>query len=197
MAWEDKAHRPLDGHRKVIIEHTLHILFLPGIHHDDVDQRFPTEPSNSLVNPTHDYPTFPPCPPPSSPWLPIPGTSHSVPSPFHFKLHIVTRLSFNEQGLVTHHRDIWDVRDVLGLMPGASLAQWIGTRITASGLSYVSRIWSRGGSKDFTTRSADTAEHHAKPLDPDNRTKYPTELEESTTKTSEYKHMNIWDSVWP
>lgn len=29
----------------------------------------------------------------------------------------------------------------MGLVPGVSLAQWIGTRLTARGLSYVSRAW--------------------------------------------------------
>jgi len=77
---------------------------------------------------------------PISPALPIPGTSLTVPSPLHFKLRIITRLSFNEQGLVTHHRDIWDVKDVIGLVPGVSLAQWIGTRLAAVGLSYAAKF---------------------------------------------------------
>ncbi|EAU84191.2 hypothetical protein CC1G_08121 [Coprinopsis cinerea okayama7 len=74
------------------------------------------------------------------PSVPIPGTSISVPSPLHSQLRIITRLTFNEQGLITHHRDIWDVKDVMGLVPGVSLAQWIGTRLAANGLSYLSRF---------------------------------------------------------
>lgn len=31
----------------------------------------------------------------------------------------------------------------MGLVPGVSLAQWIGTRLTARGLSYASRVWLR------------------------------------------------------
>lgn len=84
------------------------------------------------------------------PSLPIPGTSLSVPSPLHSTLRIITRLSFNELGLVTHHRDVWDVKDVMGLVPGVSLAQWIGTRISAAGLSYVSRLLP--GRKTFEQR---------------------------------------------
>ena len=52
----------------------------------------------------------------------------------------MTRLSFNEQGRITHHRDFWDVKDVLGLVPGVGLAQWISSRLVAQGLSMISRF---------------------------------------------------------
>ena len=130
-----------DGHRKAIVEHTLNILLLPGIHREGLHSISPS--TDSLVNnqgsplpPSHFQPFL-------SPSLPIPGTSLALPSPLHFKLRIVTRLCFNEQGLVTHHRDVWDIKDVMGLLPGVSLAQWIGTRIAARGLSYVSNLLSR------------------------------------------------------
>jgi len=181
-----------DGHRKAIVEHTLHILLLPGIHLDGMDQSFSIEPSDLHVTPTHDCP---PHPPTSPPWLPIPGTSLSVPSPLHFKLHVVTRLSFNEQGLVTHHRDIWDVRDVLGLMPGVSLAQWIGTRVAAAGLSYASRMWSSDYTSSSTARPADSAQYPSKPLATENGVNYSKELEINTTKASEYEHLDIWNNV--
>lgn len=32
----------------------------------------------------------------------------------------------------------------MGLLPGVSLAQWIGTRLTAAGLSYLSRFLGKG-----------------------------------------------------
>ena len=118
----------IDGHRKIVVEHTLNILLLPSIHCEGDLGRCP--PSNS--GPSNQ--------PFVLPSLPIPGTSLSVPSPLHLKLHIVSRLLFNEQGLVTHHRDIWDVKDVVGLVPGASLAQWVGTRLAASGISFASRF---------------------------------------------------------
>ncbi|KAF8914318.1 hypothetical protein CPB84DRAFT_1669087 [Gymnopilus junonius] len=130
-----------DGHRKAIVEHTFNILLLPGIHCEGLHSTNPS--SDSLVNnhgsplsPSHFQPFL-------SPSLPIPGTSLALPSPLHFKLRIVTRLCFNEQGLVTHHRDVWDIKDVMGLLPGVSLAQWIGTRIAARGLSYVSKLLSK------------------------------------------------------
>ncbi|TFK25981.1 hypothetical protein FA15DRAFT_667978 [Coprinopsis marcescibilis] len=127
-----------DGHRKAIVEHTLHILLLPGIHCEGPTSHSTN--SSDLVSLPH-TPTLPtPTPPFVIPSLPVPGTSLSVPSPLHSQLRIITRLSFNEQGLVTHHRDIWDVKDVIGLVPGMSLAQWIGTRLAATGLSYMSRF---------------------------------------------------------
>jgi len=79
---------------------------------------------------------------PASPSLQIPGTALTLPSPFHFQLHVVTRLCFNEQGRVTQHRDFWDVKDVIGLVPGVSLAQWIGTRLAAKGISCMSNLLS-------------------------------------------------------
>ncbi|KAF9478674.1 hypothetical protein BDN70DRAFT_933202 [Pholiota conissans] len=126
-----------DGHRKAIVEHTLNILLLPGIHCEGTISHRAQASTESLVN-VHGFP-MPHIHPFTSPSLPIPGTSLSFPSPLHSKLRIITRLSFNEQGLVTHHRDIWDIKDVVGLVPGVSLAQWIGTRVAAVGLSYISR----------------------------------------------------------
>ncbi|KAJ3891713.1 hypothetical protein GG344DRAFT_88109 [Lentinula edodes] len=121
-----------DGHRKTIVEHTLNVLVFPNIH---------TDSGTPAPRFSHSTESAPPTPgsqiPPSHPIhpsLPIPGTSLTVPSPFHLKLRIITRFSFNEQGRITHHRDFWDVKDVMGLVPGVSLAQWIGTRLTARGL---------------------------------------------------------------
>lgn len=73
----------------------------------------------------------------------------NLPSPMHFQLRVLTRLSMNEQGRITHHRDFWDVKDLLGLVPGASLAQWLTTRITGYSLSMLGRIgmWVFGGSR--------------------------------------------------
>lgn len=130
-----------DGHRKAIVEHTLNVLLLPGIHRDGITPHRIGASSESLFT-NEDSPISHShfrCPP-ISPALPIPGTSLTVPSPLHFTLRIITRLSFNEQGLVTHHRDIWDVKDVIGLVPGVSLAQWIGTRLAAVGLSYAAKF---------------------------------------------------------
>ncbi|KAF8827219.1 hypothetical protein HHX47_DHR5000556 [Lentinula edodes] len=128
-----------NGHRKTIVEHTLNVLVFPSIHSDS------GTPAARFSHSTESAPPTPGSQIPSShpihPSLPIPGTSLTVPSPFHLKLRIITRFSFNEQGRITHHRDFWDVKDVMGLVPGVSLAQWIGTRLTARGLSYASRAW--------------------------------------------------------
>ena len=140
-----------DGHRRAIIEHNLNILLLPGIHVDShTHGRF--QPSTeSLISASSHSP-----PHPNSPSLPVPGTSLSVPSPFHFKLHIITRLSFNEQGRITHHRDYWDVKDVMGLVPGVSLAHWISSRIAAKGLTYAARFL-RGERSQLTETSVNSS----------------------------------------
>ncbi|KAJ7865692.1 hypothetical protein B0H13DRAFT_2067523 [Mycena leptocephala] len=138
-----------DGHRKTIVEHTLNILVLPGIHREGNYRAQPS--SDSLIaNSAASYGLSHP----NSPGLPIPGTSLTVPSPFHFQLHIITRLSFNEQGRITHHRDFWDVKDVMGLVPGASLAQWIGTRLAAKGLTYVASLWHTPSTTNAAERAA-------------------------------------------
>ncbi|KAJ6615605.1 hypothetical protein B0H10DRAFT_1801126 [Mycena sp. CBHHK59/15] len=136
---ENESFAP-DGHRKTIVEHTLNILVLPGIHRD-TNYRAP--PPFDLLVTNSPAPFQAPVAHPSSPGLPIPGTSLTVPSPFHFKLHIITRLAFNEQGRITHHRDFWDIKDVMGLVPGVSLAQWIATRLAAMGLSYAASLLRR------------------------------------------------------
>ncbi|KAJ7102673.1 hypothetical protein C8R43DRAFT_1166438, partial [Mycena crocata] len=145
-----------DGHRKTIVEHTLNILVLPGIHRDS---HYRTQSaSDSLITQSvlsqiasH----------PNAPGLPIPGTSLTVPSPFHFQLHIITRLSFNEQGRITNHRDFWDVKDVFGLVPGVSLAQWIGTRLAAKGLTYAASFWARPNVNLAEQAAQPTSEHDA------------------------------------
>ncbi|KAF5392971.1 hypothetical protein D9757_001137 [Collybiopsis confluens] len=144
-----------DGHRKTIVEHTLNVLVFPDVH---TDTGAPVRFNRS----TESFSSPPPTPAsqilPSRamhPSLPIPGTSLTVPSPFHLKLRIITRFSFNEQGRITHHRDFWDVKDVMGLVPGVSLAQWIGTRIAARGLSYASRVWLKGSSSNSQISETD------------------------------------------
>ncbi|KAJ7265439.1 hypothetical protein B0H12DRAFT_1100752 [Mycena haematopus] len=138
-----------DGQKKTIVEHTLNILVLPGIHRDS-NHRAHLSSDSLIPASTAAHGVSHPC----APGLPILGTSLTVPSPFHFKLHIITRLSFNEQGRITHHRDFWDVKDVMGLVPGASFAQWIGTRLAAKGLTYVSSFWHTPSRTNSTERAA-------------------------------------------
>lgn len=51
----------------------------------------------------------------------------------------MTRLCFNEQGQITYHRDIWDFRDVVQLIPGVRMVLWIMARAGAWGLSWISQ----------------------------------------------------------
>jgi len=133
-----------DGHRRSIVEHTVNILFLPGLHSDGTRNRRSASTSSLIPEPTStslllgtQYPAHHP----SEPRIYIPGTNMGLRSPFHLQLHILTRLSFNEQGRITHHRDIWDVKDVLGLVPGISLAQWMGARLAAATLTVAARVF--------------------------------------------------------
>ena len=60
---------------------------------------------------------------------------------------------------MTYHRDIWDVKDFIGLLPGMTLAQWLGTRIAAVGLSYLSKFLpNNDGSKCSGDRSLEVAD---------------------------------------
>ena len=142
-----------DGHHKNVVEHTLNILFLPGIHRDRYTLDTPNydndSQSNLSISTRSSTPMLSAHPQAdlAEPGLVIPGTNLSLPSPFHIKLHVITRLSFNEQGLITHHRDFWDVKDLMGLVPGAALAQWIGARLAAHGISLATRLFLGGSTK--------------------------------------------------
>ncbi|KAF8605296.1 hypothetical protein BDV93DRAFT_521631 [Ceratobasidium sp. AG-I] len=79
-----------DGHRKSIVEHTIHFRLLGG----------------------------------------------SV----HRRVRVHTILSFNEQGRITHHQDVCDLRELLYLIPGGHALQSLTTRFTAIGLAGLSRL---------------------------------------------------------
>lgn len=77
---------------------------------------------------------------------------------------------FNEQGKITRHRDFWDVKDLLGLVPGVSLAQWIGTRLAGTGLSYLLRCWQTASSRqqeEDDSHTQSSASDYAAPVDTD------------------------------
>lgn len=79
-----------DGHRKSIVEHTIHFHLLGG------------------------------------------SLRRSV------RVHTI--LSFNEQGRITHHQDICDLRELLYLIPGGHAVQSVTTRFAAIGLAGLSRL---------------------------------------------------------
>ncbi|KAF9025894.1 hypothetical protein BDZ89DRAFT_988280 [Hymenopellis radicata] len=150
-AWNDvgtvSEHESFDGQKQAIVEHTLNLLFLPEIHIDGnptAALSFPAVRRRSrhhhIIGAHHNELMASPNYHPGCPSIAVPGTSFMFPSPFHFKLHIITRLSFNEQGRITEHRDYWDVKDLMGLCPVLPFAQWIGSRVAALGLSYAYRL---------------------------------------------------------
>lgn len=89
-----------------MVEHTLHILILPGLHSatSSPSSPLPAADSDSTVSLLSDTA--------HSRALHFQHSSLSFwpPSPFHLKLPIITRLSFNDAGKITHHRDFWDVK---------------------------------------------------------------------------------------
>ncbi|KDQ64188.1 hypothetical protein JAAARDRAFT_27813 [Jaapia argillacea MUCL 33604] len=136
-----------DGHRRCMVEHTLNVLFLPGLHSDGhfshAGRFFPNPATPTQGTPAAELSIYTPhesASHPLDPAIPVPFLNFLLPSPLHLQLHVITRLSFNESGRVTHHRDFWDLKDVVGLVPGGTLAQWIGARVAATGLSIVSRM---------------------------------------------------------
>lgn len=118
----------------------MNVLLFPDLHASDS-----TLDAVSVVS-------LPPTPKPTLS-LPLPGLGR-LPSPFHFQLHVITRLSFNEHGRITRHRDFVDTRDLLSLLPGAKLVQWAGTRVVARGLS--AAAWVLGRRRHNQSRDKET-----------------------------------------
>ncbi|KAI0005121.1 hypothetical protein BJV74DRAFT_881014 [Russula compacta] len=139
-----------DGHRRCIVEHTLNILLLPGLHaerylgHMNAAQPYALTSEAQRNSPSRSlHVSFSSVSGPQQPSLPtlmVPGIGVSLPSPLHLQLHVFTRLSFNEQGRIIHHRDVWDLKDLVGLIPGGMLSQWVASRLAARALSAISRL---------------------------------------------------------
>jgi hypothetical protein len=139
-----------DGHRRCIVEHTLNILLLPGLHAErhlgHMNAAHPyalTSDAQRNASSRSLHVSFSSVGGPQQPSLPtltVPGIGVALPSPLHLQLHVFTRLSFNEQGRIIHHRDVWDMKDLVGLVPGGMLSQWVASRLAARALSAVSRL---------------------------------------------------------
>ncbi|KAH9948804.1 hypothetical protein B0H21DRAFT_777694 [Amylocystis lapponica] len=119
-----------DGHRRTIVEHTVHILILPDLYSSTSSS---TAISHPLPSGTSDFSVA--VPSLTTPHRQYTSTGSSgPPSLLHLRLPIITRLSFNDAGRIIHHRDFWDIKDVLSLLPGMTLAQWVTSRIVAQGI---------------------------------------------------------------
>lgn len=135
-----------DGHQRCIVEHTLNILLFPGLHERYLGHMNAAQPyvftSDAQRNPATRslHLSISSIGGPSLPTLTVPGIGLPFPSPLHLKLHVFTRLSFNEQGRIIHHRDLWDLKDLVGLIPGGMLSQWVASRLAARVLSAISRL---------------------------------------------------------
>ena len=157
------------------MEHTLHIVILPGIH-SGVYQPTPyhgaiAERTLSVSSMTSGPTTL--------------GLDLSLPSPLHLRLPIISRLSFNESGKITHHRDFWDLKvrqitcfsphrlnlsarrlqDCIGLIPGMTIAQWISGRLFAQSIRGLLWLGSSLLSSPSETRAAHGHKGHRFPHD--------------------------------
>jgi hypothetical protein len=153
-----------DGHRRCIVEHTLNILLLPGLHAERYlghmnaahPHAFTSEAQRNTASRSLHL-SFSSVSGPHQPTLPtltVPGIGVALPSPFHLQLHVFTRLSFNEQGRIIHHRDVWDLKDIVGLLPGGMLSQWVASRLVARALSADLLSWSVGIRRRETWRGS-------------------------------------------
>lgn len=134
-----------DDNRISIIEHTMHIVLLPQWHTmatSGADAQ-PASPTLDVVSTASLHSSLlTASQQPAQPKLSLAGGRLQLPSPLHFKLRVTTRLSFNEAGRITRHRDSWDVRDFIALVPGMGAAQAVTTRLAAFALS--TAAWALG-----------------------------------------------------
>jgi len=149
-----------DGHRKVIIEHTVYLLFFPDFlapesiptHSDPLRFSTNTSPYTSLTpTPGDTTPTSYQNPSSSLSLYSHANNHHHYTSQKHtlsstartllslcrrVALPVHTRLMFNDSGRVVHHQDVWDVKDIMRIMiPGMGAMQWVGSRLLANALS--------------------------------------------------------------
>lgn len=121
-----------------MVDHVVHILFLPGLHKMRTRQRDKWASTSSLESMHHGgsgrslHPTLPLFP------------SLFEGSPLHLEVRVLSRLSFNESGRVAHHRDFVDIKELLSLIPGFATIQWLGSRTSARVLSWMSFLIGKG-----------------------------------------------------
>ena len=127
------------------MEHTLNILLLPGLHAErylgHMNAAHPYALTSEAQRNRSLHVSFSSVGGPQQPLLPtltVPGIGVALPSPLHLQLHVFTRLSFNEQGRIIHHRDVWDLKDLVCLFPGGMLTQWVASRLAGRALSAIS-----------------------------------------------------------
>ena len=119
----------IDRSRKVYLEHRFHLLVLPGLHGQSSLNRSTL---GGLRTSSHFR---------TSARLKFLGF---LPSPFHFRLRVTSRFSFNDAGRVTYHRDLWDVKDIAQmLVPWSRPFIFVVTRIAGFllGLLAASAAW--------------------------------------------------------
>lgn len=121
----------------IVLLPQLHTMATPGADHH------PSSPTLDVVSTASLHSSlFAAAQQPAQPVLSLAGGRVQLPSPLHFKLRVTTRLSFNEAGRITRHRDTWDVRDFIALAPGMGTVQAVTTRLAGFALS--AAAWALG-----------------------------------------------------
>lgn len=160
-----------DGSQTSVVEHVVHVLFLPGLHNSDrAHQTGRTYSSESLL---YSHAVATPSPASSSVKLtwPFGGAINRGWSPFHFRMRVTTRLSFNDAGRVVHHRDLIDLKDLIQGFPGGTAFQWLTSTLAAKSLSVLSRIfvYRSKADKDETASSPATLRYPIRSIYPVSR----------------------------
>jgi len=119
----------------------VHFLFLPGLHDAGQEHTRGRGLSNDSLLYAHELGA-------SSSSLssvhlsrPFGGVITRGWSPFHFRMKVTTRLSFNDAGRVVHHRDLIDLKDLVQGFPGGTAFQWLTSTLAAKSLSLLSRLF--------------------------------------------------------
>lgn len=138
-----RTHLRLDYTQNSVVEHIVHVLFLPGLHNCDRDRQHARSSSTDSLLYSHVAGGTLSLTSQSSVHLnwPLGSTITRGWSPFHFRLRLTTRLTFNDAGRVVHHRDLIDVKDLIQGFPGGTAFQWIASTFAAQSLSILSRFF--------------------------------------------------------
>jgi len=130
-----------DGSQNSVVEHIVHFLLLPGLHDTGWEHTHGRNHSSDSLLYSHELSA-------SSTSLSSVHLSRAFGgvitrgwSPFHFRIRVTTRLSFNDAGRVVHHRDLIDVKDLVQGFPGGTAFQWITSTLAAKSLSLLSRLF--------------------------------------------------------
>jgi hypothetical protein len=151
-----------------MFSHTLHVSLLPSLAPSQAYSFFPSTPGRSLidVSPSSSHSSTAPSissrpdPPRTLSRILIsllsPRSILATLSRVHLKIH--TRLTFNELGRVTHHDDIWGIKETIeGLVPVVGQFYLLQRAGFGVAVSLVSRLLRPGTQLDDADKQEDTS----------------------------------------